>query len=71
MKKLLIIGSVVIMPLFSGAVIAQCQHGGYALQENEGQKELLASELDPDQLALLRKQLEEKEGLEPPVLTYN
>jgi len=73
MKKLLIISAVAAMPLFSGAVLAECQHGGYALHESEGQKELLASELDPEQLALLRKQLEQKEALqsEPAVVSYN
>lgn len=64
MKKLLIISSFVTLPLLSGVAIAECQHGGYAMQEHDAQESLIASELDAEALELLRKRLEAKKAME-------
>jgi len=64
MKKLLIISSFVTLPLLSGVAIAECQHGGYAMQEHDANEALITQELDEEGLALLKKQLEEKKALE-------
>ena len=72
MKKLLIIGSFVAAPLFSGSAMAVCQHADhYASGDQQDAKgQLLADEQDPELLARLKKQRELEEALEPAV-TYN
>ena len=72
MKNLLIIASFVVVPFFSGTAMAGgCQHGNYALEEHENLEPLIAADHDSEALALLRKQLEEKEATVVEEVVYN
>lgn len=72
MKKFLIIGSFVAVPMFSGTAVAVCQHADhYASEDQKHDKgQLIADEQDPELLARLKKQ-QELDALEPAVVTYN
>ncbi len=61
MKNLVIIASFVALPLLSGAAIAQCEHGNYAMQDDEHTEGLLTKKLDEEALELLRKRLQATE----------